>query len=135
MIRNGTLYGTTALGGHGGKGTVFSISKSGKEEILYEFKGGNDGESPQAGLVDIKGTLYGTTSVGGTAGRGRSSNSVREVRSTDGRRAAVGLCDLHSERNADARNVVERIGRVVRAAASGVRALPQVVAFRHVDEV
>ncbi len=70
VIRNGTLYGTTALGGHGSKGTVFSISKSGKEEILYEFKGGNDGESPQAGLVDIKGTLYGTTSVGGTAGRG-----------------------------------------------------------------
>ena len=38
--------------------------------IGYEFKGGHDGESPQAGLVDIKGTLYGTTSVGGTAGRG-----------------------------------------------------------------
>lgn len=70
VIRKGTLYGTTSIGGHGDNGTVFSISKSGKEQILYEFKSGNDGQGPQAGLVDIKGTLYGTTSHGGTSSRG-----------------------------------------------------------------
>jgi uncharacterized repeat protein (TIGR03803 family) len=34
--------------------------------VLHSFKGGSeDGESPQAGLIDINGTLDGTTSAGG----------------------------------------------------------------------
>jgi uncharacterized repeat protein (TIGR03803 family) len=70
VIVNGIIYGTTVIGGHGDHGTIFSVSKSGKEQVLYEFKGGHDGETPQAGLVNIKGTLYGTTSLGGTAGKG-----------------------------------------------------------------
>jgi uncharacterized repeat protein (TIGR03803 family) len=70
VIIKGTIYGTTAIGGHGDNGTIFSVSKSGKEQILYEFKSGHDGQTPLAGLVNIKGTLYGTTSAGGTAGKG-----------------------------------------------------------------
>ncbi|HLY01868.1 MAG TPA: choice-of-anchor tandem repeat GloVer-containing protein [Candidatus Cybelea sp.] len=63
---NGTLYGTTDEGGANGDGTVFSITPSGTETMLYSFKGGSgDGEYPRAGLIDVMGTLYGTTDEGG----------------------------------------------------------------------
>ncbi|MFY9718278.1 MAG: choice-of-anchor tandem repeat GloVer-containing protein [Candidatus Cybelea sp.] len=74
---NGTLYGTTTLGGancgsSGGCGTVFTITTSGAETVLYSFKGGSgDGESPtQADLLDVNGTLYGTSRFGGANNRG-----------------------------------------------------------------
>jgi uncharacterized repeat protein (TIGR03803 family) len=66
---NGNLYGTTASGGSGGLynglGTVFRISTSGKVKVIYSFKGGTDGATPQAALVELHGVLYGTTSAGG----------------------------------------------------------------------
>jgi len=71
---NGTLYGTTAAGDgckHGydsGCGTVFSISTSGSEKVLYRFAGGSDGWLPVASLIDRNGTLYGTTRYGGGSG-------------------------------------------------------------------
>ncbi|MGD0190153.1 MAG: choice-of-anchor tandem repeat GloVer-containing protein [Rhizomicrobium sp.] len=70
---NGVLYGTTAYGGTGscdgdGCGTVFSVTTSGVEKAVYSFQGGDDGWSPQAGLVNVKGTLYGTTYEGGEPG-------------------------------------------------------------------
>jgi uncharacterized repeat protein (TIGR03803 family) len=58
---NGTLYGTTASGGVNGCGTVFSITPSGHERVLYRFKGGADSRYPLAGLTNVSGTLYGTT--------------------------------------------------------------------------
>ncbi|MGA8326353.1 MAG: choice-of-anchor tandem repeat GloVer-containing protein, partial [Candidatus Cybelea sp.] len=73
---NGTLYGTTTSGGacssRGGCGTVFAITPSGAETVLYSFKGGSgDGKYPtQADLLDVNGTLYGTTKHGGTNDRG-----------------------------------------------------------------
>jgi uncharacterized repeat protein (TIGR03803 family) len=68
---HGILYGTTGAGGANDVGTVFSIAPSGKETLLYSFKGGTtDGEIPRAGLIDVKGTLYGTTLAGGVRGRG-----------------------------------------------------------------
>jgi uncharacterized repeat protein (TIGR03803 family) len=74
---NGTLYGTTLLGGakncyFGGCGTVYSISTAGKEKVVYRFKGGNDGVQPLGGLIDVKDRLYGTTSTGGSPGCGNS---------------------------------------------------------------
>jgi uncharacterized repeat protein (TIGR03803 family) len=70
---DGTLYGTTYYGGancasHGGCGTVFTLTPSGTENVLYSFKGGShDGEYPaQEALLDVNGTLYGTTKRGGT---------------------------------------------------------------------
>jgi uncharacterized repeat protein (TIGR03803 family) len=73
---NGTLYGTTAGGGNhrcgrrGGCGTVYRIKESGKETVLYRFKGGPaDGEGPRS-LFNVNGTLYGTTGTGGTYGNG-----------------------------------------------------------------
>jgi uncharacterized repeat protein (TIGR03803 family) len=74
---NGTLYGTSTKGGAncsstGGCGTVFTITTSGTESVLYSFKGGPaDGKYPtQADLLDVDGTLYGTTQAGGTNGAG-----------------------------------------------------------------
>jgi uncharacterized repeat protein (TIGR03803 family) len=72
---NGTLYGTTTVGGTGtcsnvlgpGCGTVFSVNpETGSEKVLYSFQNNDtDGTAPLASLTDFKGTLYGTTSVGG----------------------------------------------------------------------
>ena len=66
---NGTFYGTTYAGGAHGDGTVFSMSTTGTERMLYSFQGGNsganDGANPSAGLLAVKGVLYGTTEYGG----------------------------------------------------------------------
>lgn len=67
----GNLYGTTAHGGTFGNGTVFEVTPSGTEKVLYEFTGSSDGNSPQSPLLmDSGGNLYGTTSGGGTNGSG-----------------------------------------------------------------
>jgi uncharacterized repeat protein (TIGR03803 family) len=66
----GNLYGTTLMGGIGncfgaGCGIVFKLDRTGKETVLYRFRGGADGGVPWAGLLLAGGTLYGTTNVGG----------------------------------------------------------------------
>jgi uncharacterized repeat protein (TIGR03803 family) len=63
---NGTLYGTTEVGGTHDDGAVFSVDPTtGAETVVYSFAGGTDGADPFAGLIDVKGTLYGTTANGG----------------------------------------------------------------------
>jgi uncharacterized repeat protein (TIGR03803 family) len=69
---NGMLYGTTSAGGRGSSsdclgfcGTVFEVSKAGKERVIYTFTGPPDGAEPEAGLVALNGRLYGTTAAGG----------------------------------------------------------------------
>lgn len=74
---DGLLYGVTSGGGaragfsgpcspsSGGCGTIFSVSPSGEEHVLYSFRGGSDGTAPSGGLTSIDGTLYGVTSAGG----------------------------------------------------------------------
>jgi uncharacterized repeat protein (TIGR03803 family) len=58
----GNLYGTTSSGGAYAFGTVFKVSPSGKETILYSFQGFLDGGYPATGLTaDGSGNLYGTT--------------------------------------------------------------------------
>jgi hypothetical protein len=69
----GNLYGATSKGGGSGCfgqgcGVVFKLSPpippatKWTETVLYSFKGGNDGASPQGSLLaDSKGNLYGTT--------------------------------------------------------------------------
>jgi uncharacterized repeat protein (TIGR03803 family) len=63
---NGTLYGTTKRGGAYNRGTLFSITTSGKETVIHSFGGSVDGVYPYGGLIDVNGTLYGTTSNGGS---------------------------------------------------------------------
>lgn len=68
---DGNFYGTTNSGGtgncSGGCGTVFKITPSGVETVLYSFAGGTaDGESPGFGLVQASdGNFYGTAGAGG----------------------------------------------------------------------
>ncbi|MFZ0479352.1 MAG: choice-of-anchor tandem repeat GloVer-containing protein [Terriglobales bacterium] len=65
------IYGTTTLGGKIGVGSVFEVTASGTETILYSFAAGADGFSPYASLVfDKKHNLYGTTAYGGSYGSG-----------------------------------------------------------------
>jgi uncharacterized repeat protein (TIGR03803 family) len=69
--KSGTLYGTTTYGGASSAGTVYQLSKSGREAVIYSFTGGTDGAEPFAGVVmDKSGNLYGTTIAGGASGFG-----------------------------------------------------------------
>lgn len=70
----GNLYGTTIKGGvyctsssNDGCGTIFKITPSGQETVLYRFVGGNDGAVPAfyTPLVYVHGALYGVTMTGG----------------------------------------------------------------------
>jgi uncharacterized repeat protein (TIGR03803 family) len=75
----GNLYSTTQLGGNAscfdGCGTVFELTPqangSWTKTTLYKFvNGGNDGYTPQGGVIfDSAGNLYGTTEDGGTSTR------------------------------------------------------------------
>src|SRR6202035_324986 len=62
----GNLYGVAQYGGTANMGTVWKLSKRGKEKVLHNFVGGtNDGAIPIAGVIlDAKGTLYGDTENG-----------------------------------------------------------------------
>ena len=71
----GILYGATQYGGNGkcagfsgvpGCGIVFSVTKSGKEKVLYSFQGSPDGNVAQTTLLNSGSLLYGTTDFGGT---------------------------------------------------------------------
>jgi uncharacterized repeat protein (TIGR03803 family) len=63
----GNLYGTTYIGGSSSYGTVFKVSASGQETVLYTFTAANgDGAYPTARpILDAQGNLYGTTEAGG----------------------------------------------------------------------
>lgn len=72
MDRAGNLYGTTLSGGIIGYGAVFKLAPNGSggyaESVLHSFGFGNDGASPQAGLIlDSNSRLYGTTVNGGSS--------------------------------------------------------------------
>jgi len=87
----GNLYGTTEAGGVGvcsessGCGVVFELSPNGSggwtKTVLYSFKGGNDGESPDSVLVlGQSGGVYGETGAGGGTGcDGYGCGTVFEV--------------------------------------------------------
>jgi uncharacterized repeat protein (TIGR03803 family) len=66
----GNLYGTTYSGGTQGMGTVFKVTPSGAETVLYSFSGAPDGSGPEAGLIVYAGILYGTTYQGGASNYG-----------------------------------------------------------------
>jgi len=72
MDKKGNLYGTTYRGGAYSGGTVFKVTPSGTETVLYGFGSQRgDGGNPYAGpIMDAKGNLYGTTFDGGTEGYG-----------------------------------------------------------------
>jgi uncharacterized repeat protein (TIGR03803 family) len=92
---DGTLYGTTAFGGIDDNGTVFRVTTSGNEAVIYRFKGGSaDGSDPEAPLTDLGGTLYGTTFGGGngSCADGRTCGSIYSV-TTSGSEKILHLFD------------------------------------------
>jgi uncharacterized repeat protein (TIGR03803 family) len=74
---DGNFYGTTALGGANGAGTVFQVTPEGTLTTLHSFCSVSsqgvcaDGEEPLAGLIQgTNGNFYGTTAFGGGSGGG-----------------------------------------------------------------
>jgi uncharacterized repeat protein (TIGR03803 family) len=80
----GNLYGTTSYGGTYAYGTVYKLSPSSSgtwtKSVLYSFRGGSDGGSPDSGLIfDTAGNLYGTTVGGGENCSGYGCGVVFEL--------------------------------------------------------
>ena len=82
----GTLYGTTFTGGIYDYGTVYRLTRSGKETV-YSFAGpGGDGAFPIGGLAaDTDPNLYGTTYQGGASNDG----VVFKISTTTGKEALL----------------------------------------------
>ena len=80
MDTQGNLYGTTTAGGREtacgdegsqGCGTVFKLTPSGKETVLFSFNGFAQGAYPYSNLIsDNEGNFYGTTNLGGAYNQG-----------------------------------------------------------------
>jgi uncharacterized repeat protein (TIGR03803 family) len=69
--KDGNFYGVTTSGGSTGYGTVFKVTPTGVETVLWNFGTGMDGFFPLANLLQgTDGNFYGTTSLGGTNARG-----------------------------------------------------------------
>ena len=66
LVVNNTLYGTAQSGGAKGRGAIFAITPSGREQhVVYSFQRSPDLSDPKAGLVERNGTMYGTARGGG----------------------------------------------------------------------
>ena len=73
--RDGSLYGTTALGGKRDRGTVFRVTREGKLQVLANFTGSRAGtargSTPETPLtLATDGNFYGVTREGGSSSRG-----------------------------------------------------------------
>jgi uncharacterized repeat protein (TIGR03803 family) len=80
LARDGNFYGATSAGGSptpnckfvNGCGTIYEITSSGTETVLYSFgTSSSDGIGPTGALLQASdGSLYGTTGSGGSTGAG-----------------------------------------------------------------
>ena len=72
QARDGNFYGTSEFGGPENKGTVFKVSPSGIETVLYSF--GSVLNDPIAGFSSLvesdDGNFYGVSYLGGASNRG-----------------------------------------------------------------
>ncbi len=75
---DGNFYGTASVGGTNGDGTVFKVTPSGTETVLYSFgSSATDGQVPFAPLIQgSDGNFYGTTATGGSGGSSSTCGSV-----------------------------------------------------------
>lgn len=100
LLHGSTLYATTANGGTGGVGCVFSITTNGLNfQLLHSFGGGTNGVTPAGYLALAGNTLFGT-SGGGANGQGavfsiRTNGTafklLHSFNSTDGRGPVGGV--------------------------------------------
>ncbi len=147
LVANGNrFYGTTQYGGITnahcdlGCGSVFAVSVSGRERVLYRFKGGTDGAQPLGELVVVNGMLVGTTSGGGASACAGGCGTIFELGTggkpektiyrfeggTDGALPAAGLIALGTTiygttrlGGTTSRRCSHGCGTVFRASASG----------------
>jgi uncharacterized repeat protein (TIGR03803 family) len=71
QANDGNFYGTTSQGGTRGNGTIFKLTPSGTESVLWSFGTGSDGYLPEGNLVQAdNGSLYGLAVAGGANGIG-----------------------------------------------------------------
>ena len=66
---SGNLYGSTFQGGNDGFGTVYQLSRSGNETVLFSFDTGDGAYPTQPLLRDASGNFYGTA-LEGSGGSG-----------------------------------------------------------------
>src|SRR5262249_45716791 len=79
----GKFYGTTAYGGDLNAGTIFELSPSGSEQVLYSFANSPDGSLPSGPLVrDSAGNIFGTTNSGGVSCAIQGCGTAFELAST-----------------------------------------------------
>jgi uncharacterized repeat protein (TIGR03803 family) len=88
---HGALYGTAKEGGAYGGGTVFVVTTDGNATTLHSFSNlyRDDGDTPDAGLIDVKGTLYGVTYFGG----GCDEGTVYSVTTAGAETVLHGFCN------------------------------------------
>ena len=89
VYHNGSLFGTTLLGGSQDVGTVFQLklTKSGvTESVLHSFGAGKDATQPLGAVVfDKAGDLYGSASRGGnSACNGQGCGAIFELTPANG---------------------------------------------------
>jgi len=72
IVSDGLLYGTTAIGGTKGDGTIFKVKPDGSDfQILHSFAGYPvDGHWPEGSLICAGSDLYGMTNSGGASDYG-----------------------------------------------------------------
>jgi uncharacterized repeat protein (TIGR03803 family) len=63
------LYGTSG-GGIGNNGTLFKVTPTGVETVLYYFEGGTAVNRPGGLIQGVDGKFYGTTAYGGSSNLG-----------------------------------------------------------------
>ncbi len=109
---DGNFYGTTQDFGGSVKGyrygTVFEVSPSGSERMLYAFQGGADGAYPEAGITEGSGVLYGATENGGSALCGNGCGTVFAL-VPSGSGYTERILHTFGARNPDGRNPVANV--------------------------
>jgi uncharacterized repeat protein (TIGR03803 family) len=120
----GNLYGTTNQGGNstncrGGCGTVFQLTPSGVETVLYNFSGGADGFAPGEVVIDFAKNIYGLSAGGVNA---QVAGVLFELDNTNAFHVLYSFCSLprcEDGQNATGSIVRDSAGNIYGATSSG----------------